>query len=190
MCMLLFLLSHSVMSDSFVTPWATTCQTPLSIGILQARILGWVAMLSSRRSAWHRDQTHISSVSCITSGFFTAEPSERYLSIYLSIYIYVYIHIYTYMCVCVCVYMYVYTERERDQGAEEERKKRKTDNGVRANEWVNSISLAQQKENPVDKAKEDSTLWTPGTSIELCCHHGYFYWHFTKHLGKDQNKRK
>ena len=49
--MLLFLLSHSVMSDSFVTPWATACQTPLTIGILQARILGWVAMLSSRRSS-------------------------------------------------------------------------------------------------------------------------------------------
>ena len=55
---------------------------------------------------------------------------------------------------------------------------------------MNSISLARQKENPVDKAKEDSGPRTPGTSIELCCHHGYFYWRFTRLLGKDQNKRK
>ena len=34
-------------------------------GILQARILKWVAMLSSRGSPWSRDQTCISYVSCI-----------------------------------------------------------------------------------------------------------------------------
>ena len=34
-------------------------------GILQARILEWVAMPSSRESSWPRDQTHISYVSCI-----------------------------------------------------------------------------------------------------------------------------
>ena len=33
-------------------------------GILQARILEWVAMLSSRASSWPRDQTHVSYVSC------------------------------------------------------------------------------------------------------------------------------
>ena len=33
-------------------------------GILQARILEWVAMLSSRGSSWPRDQTCISFVSC------------------------------------------------------------------------------------------------------------------------------
>ena len=32
----------------FVTPWTVTCQTPLSMGIFQARILEWVAMPSSR----------------------------------------------------------------------------------------------------------------------------------------------
>ena len=31
-------------------------------GILQARILEWVAMTSSRRSSWPRDQTHISCI--------------------------------------------------------------------------------------------------------------------------------
>ena len=34
--------------------------------ILQARILEWVAMLSSRGSSWPRDWTHVSYVACIS----------------------------------------------------------------------------------------------------------------------------
>ena len=34
-------------------------------GILQAKILEWVAISSSRGSSWPRDQTHVSCVSCI-----------------------------------------------------------------------------------------------------------------------------
>ena len=34
-------------------------------GILQAGILEWVAISSSRGSSWPRDQTHVSYVSCI-----------------------------------------------------------------------------------------------------------------------------
>ena len=34
----------------FATPWTVAYQVPLSVGILQARILEWVAMLSSGRS--------------------------------------------------------------------------------------------------------------------------------------------
>ena len=41
------MLSHSVMSDS-VTPWSVACQAPLSTGILQARMLEWISMPSSR----------------------------------------------------------------------------------------------------------------------------------------------
>ena len=33
-------------------------------GILQARILEWVAISSSRGSSWPRDQTHVSGISC------------------------------------------------------------------------------------------------------------------------------
>ena len=40
-------------------------------GILQARILEWVAMPSSRGSSWPRDWIHIS---VIADGFFTTEP--------------------------------------------------------------------------------------------------------------------
>ena len=40
-------------------------------GILQVRVLAWVAMPSSRGSSQPRDQTHISCISCIAGRFFT-----------------------------------------------------------------------------------------------------------------------
>ena len=45
----------------------TDCSPPDSSvhGILQARILEWVTMLSSRGSSQPRDQTHVSNVSSI-----------------------------------------------------------------------------------------------------------------------------
>ena len=43
-------------------------------GILQARILEWVAMPFSRGSFQPRDQTQVSCVFCITGRFFTTEP--------------------------------------------------------------------------------------------------------------------
>ena len=52
----------------FATPWTTALQAPLSMGILQARILEWIAIPVSRGSSQPRDQTQ---VSCIASGFFT-----------------------------------------------------------------------------------------------------------------------
>ena len=44
----------------FVTPPGSSVH-----GIFQARILGWVAISYSRGSAWPRNQTHISCISCI-----------------------------------------------------------------------------------------------------------------------------
>ena len=61
-------LSHSVTSDS-ATSWTVAHQAPVSMGILQARILKWVAILSSRGSSQPRDQTQ---VSCIAGRFFTS----------------------------------------------------------------------------------------------------------------------
>ena len=60
--------------QSFCDP--TDCSPPSSSvhGIFQARILKWVSMPSSRRSSQPRDLTHVSYVSCIAGGFFTAEP--------------------------------------------------------------------------------------------------------------------
>ena len=54
--------SHSVMSDSL-----RPCGLYIH-GILQARILEWVAFPFSSRSSQHRNQT---GVSCISGGFFT-----------------------------------------------------------------------------------------------------------------------
>ena len=49
-------------------------------GILQARILEWVAMLSSKGSSWLRDRTCIS---CIAGRFFTAKPlGKHHLRLY------------------------------------------------------------------------------------------------------------
>ena len=53
------LFSRPVVSDS-VTPWTAAHQAPLSMGILQARILEWVAMPSSSRSSQRRDRTLVS----------------------------------------------------------------------------------------------------------------------------------
>ena len=49
------------------------CSPPISSvhGILQARILEWVAISFSRGSSLPRDWTHISCISCIACGFFT-----------------------------------------------------------------------------------------------------------------------
>ena len=52
-------LSRSVVSDS-VTLWTVAHQAPLSMGILQARILEWVAMPFSRGSSQLRNRTQVS----------------------------------------------------------------------------------------------------------------------------------
>ena len=50
------LLSHSVMSKMlFATSWSVAHQAPLSMWILQAKILGWVARPSSMGSSQPRD---------------------------------------------------------------------------------------------------------------------------------------
>ena len=48
----------------FVPPWTLARQAPLSMGSLQARMLEWVAISSSRGSLPPRDGTCISYVSC------------------------------------------------------------------------------------------------------------------------------
>ena len=52
----------------FATPWTVARQAPLSMGILQARVLEWVAMFSSRGFSQPRDQTQ---ASLIAGGFST-----------------------------------------------------------------------------------------------------------------------
>ena len=52
----------------FTTPGTVACQAPQSMGILQARILEWVAIPFSRGSSELRDQTQVSHN---VNGFFT-----------------------------------------------------------------------------------------------------------------------
>ena len=61
-------LSHFSYVQLFATPWTVAHQTLLPMGILQARILEWVAMPSSRGSSRPRNQT---GVSYLAGGFFT-----------------------------------------------------------------------------------------------------------------------
>ena len=56
------------MSNSCAIPWTAAHQALLSVGTLQARILEWVAMPSSRGSSQPGDWTQ---VSCIEGGFLT-----------------------------------------------------------------------------------------------------------------------
>ena len=56
----------------FATPWAAVLQDPSLHGILQARILEWVAMPSSRGNARPRNGTE---VSCIVGVFFTSRAT-------------------------------------------------------------------------------------------------------------------
>ena len=52
----------------FATPWTVAHQASLPMAILQARVLEWCAMPSSRGSSQPRDRTQSS---CIAGGFFT-----------------------------------------------------------------------------------------------------------------------
>ena len=58
-----------VFGRQFVTPWTAAPQALLPLGILQVRILEWVAMPSARGSSQPRDPTQVSQ---IAGGFFTA----------------------------------------------------------------------------------------------------------------------
>ena len=69
-------LSHWVIFDS-CNPM--DCSPPgFSVhGISQARILGWVAVSSSRGSSWPRNQTHLSCIFYIAGGIFHGEPPGK-----------------------------------------------------------------------------------------------------------------
>ena len=52
-----------------VTAWTVACQAPLSVGILQAGLLEWVAVLSSGQ-----DRACVSYISCIGRQVFFVLP--------------------------------------------------------------------------------------------------------------------
>ena len=74
-------LSRSAVSDSLWPQWTVAHQAPLSGGTLQARILEWVAIPSSRGSSQPRDWTQ---VSCISDRFFTIWATQSFQMIILA----------------------------------------------------------------------------------------------------------
>ena len=73
------MLSHFTRVQLFATLWTVAHQTALSMGILQARILEWVAMPSSRESSRPRDQTCFSMFPALAGGFFTTSATYEAL---------------------------------------------------------------------------------------------------------------
>ena len=69
-----FMLSCFNHVQLFVTPWTIARQAPLVHGILQARLLEWVAIPCSSICSRPRDRT---CVPCTAGGFFTAEPAGK-----------------------------------------------------------------------------------------------------------------
>ena len=67
----------SVVSDTLQIPTDYSLLGSSVHGILQARILEWVAMPSSRGSSQPRVQTSNSCVSCTAGRFFTTEPPRK-----------------------------------------------------------------------------------------------------------------
>ena len=74
---LLVCVTRSAVSNS-CNPTTVARQAPLSMGILQARILEWVAISFSRRSSQPRDQTQVSH---IAGRFFTIWATKLFTSI-------------------------------------------------------------------------------------------------------------
>ena len=64
-CVCVCVYCHFSHVQLFATLWTIAHQACLSSGTLQARILEWVAMPSSRGSSRPRGQTHTSYISCI-----------------------------------------------------------------------------------------------------------------------------
>ena len=74
LCVCVCMLSPCSHVQLFATPWTVAPQAPLSMGILQTSILGWIAMPSSRSSRlW--DQTHVSYVPTLADWFFTTSTT-------------------------------------------------------------------------------------------------------------------
>ena len=69
----MYMLNCSVISD-LCNPMGRSLLAPLSMGILQARILKWVAILSSKGSSQPRDWTQ---VSLIAGRFFTIWANRK-----------------------------------------------------------------------------------------------------------------
>ena len=69
-----YVLSHFSHVNLFATPRTVACQSSVHRS-LQARILEWVVLPSSRGSSQPRDQTHMFYISCIAAEFSTTSST-------------------------------------------------------------------------------------------------------------------
>ena len=78
--------SHSVWLDYLQPPWTVACQSSLSMGILQARILEWVAIPFSRASLLPRNWTWVSHIAgrCFTV-WATRDPCSPKQDLWISV---------------------------------------------------------------------------------------------------------
>ena len=72
------MLSHFSCLQLLETKRTVACRAPLSMGILQARILEWLAVPFPRGSSQPRDRTQVSR---IADGFFIVWPTREALNI-------------------------------------------------------------------------------------------------------------
>ena len=73
------IVSHQVMSTSFVILWSVACQALLSMGFPKQEYWNWWSF-HSLEVLPSRDQTH---VSCIAGGFTTEPPGKPYVYVYI-----------------------------------------------------------------------------------------------------------
>ena len=69
--------SHSVVSDSFATPWTVACQAPLSVGFSRQKYWSGFPYPSSGRFSRPRDWTCIFCDSCLAGRFSIAKPPGK-----------------------------------------------------------------------------------------------------------------
>ena len=67
----------ALLCPTLCDPMNSSLQGSSVHGILQARMLGWVAISSSRGSSWPRDQTRIFASPALAGGLFTVVPPGR-----------------------------------------------------------------------------------------------------------------
>ena len=61
----------------FATPWTVACQASRSMEFSRQEYWSGLPFLSPGESSWPRDWTHVSCASCVSGGFFTAEPTGK-----------------------------------------------------------------------------------------------------------------
>ena len=104
-CVCVCMLTRFSCVQLYATLWTSSPPGSSVHGILQARILEWVAMPFSRGSSRPRDQTRVLCCYRIAVRFFTTETSGKPIHLYMCVFVYVYI----YMWVCVCAHTYIHT---------------------------------------------------------------------------------